>query len=152
MLYYYDAYIQEANDLDKYKDGWSPVCVSEFYMCDYEAWKNNSEHGTDKVYEQVIYVDKAQLDRLNYLVEQTSIDFDKEGLIEDTTFERLTARFPDGKEMDVKVCAGQTNCFIDVVLFDKHGHEVSCSCADSLGDEFELEDQGCTYIVNIKEV
>lgn len=26
----YDRYIQEANDEDKYKDGWLPVCVDEY--------------------------------------------------------------------------------------------------------------------------
>ncbi len=186
VLYYYDAYIQEANDMDKYQDGWYPVCISEFYMCDYEAWKNNSEHGTDKVYvktiviepvyvsefyecdhearknnsehgrdkvyEKTIVIDKPHLDRINYLVEQTHLDFEVEGLIEDSTVESYTAVFPDGCEADVKLCAGQTNCFLDAVLFDSRGHEVCCpDCPDSLGDEIEFEYNNTLYIVRIKE-
>lgn len=152
VLYYYDAYIQEANDLDKYKDGWFPICVSEFYMCDYEAWKNNSEHGTDKVYEKTIVIDKPRLDRINYLVEQTHLDFEEEGLIEDSTIESYTVIFPDGCEADVKLCAGQTNCFLDAVLFDSRGHEVCCpDCPDSLCDEIEFEYNNVLYIVHIKE-
>lgn len=26
----YDKYIQDANDEDKYKEGWYPVCINEF--------------------------------------------------------------------------------------------------------------------------
>jgi len=43
LLYYYNAYIQEANDFNKYADGWYPVCIEEFYQNDYEVWKKNSE-------------------------------------------------------------------------------------------------------------
>ena len=31
LLKDYDMYIQDANDLDKYRTGWMPVCVEEFY-------------------------------------------------------------------------------------------------------------------------
>ncbi len=31
LLDAYDTYIQEANDEDRYKTGWKPVCVMEFY-------------------------------------------------------------------------------------------------------------------------
>ena len=31
----YDKYIQEANEEDKYKTGWKPVCIQEFYYNDY---------------------------------------------------------------------------------------------------------------------
>jgi hypothetical protein len=30
----YDEYIQEANDNNKYDDGWLPVCISEFIQND----------------------------------------------------------------------------------------------------------------------
>jgi len=31
LLIEYDKYIQEANEEDKYKTGWKPVCIQEFY-------------------------------------------------------------------------------------------------------------------------
>ena len=41
LLIAYDDYIQDANDGDRYSDGFKPVCVSEFYMNDFEYWKDN---------------------------------------------------------------------------------------------------------------
>lgn len=32
----YDDYIQEANDMDFYSNGWKPVSISEFYMNEYQ--------------------------------------------------------------------------------------------------------------------
>lgn len=36
LLAEYNKYIQEANEEQKYKDGWYPVCISEFYMNEYQ--------------------------------------------------------------------------------------------------------------------
>lgn len=36
LLAEYDSYIQNANDEDYYTDGWRPVCVNEFYDCEYQ--------------------------------------------------------------------------------------------------------------------
>lgn len=41
LLTAYDDYIQDANDGDRYSDGFKPVCISEFYMNDFEQWKDN---------------------------------------------------------------------------------------------------------------
>lgn len=35
LLDAYDKYIQEANDDNKYVDGWYPVSIEEFYNNDY---------------------------------------------------------------------------------------------------------------------
>ena len=39
LLAAYDKYIQEANDEDKYSEGWYPVCINEFYDNDFEFYK-----------------------------------------------------------------------------------------------------------------
>lgn len=39
LLVAYDKYIQEANDDDKYQNGWRPVCINEFYDNDFEFYK-----------------------------------------------------------------------------------------------------------------
>jgi len=32
----YDRYIQEANDEDRYSEGWYPVCIDEFYDWEFQ--------------------------------------------------------------------------------------------------------------------
>ena len=32
----YDKYIQEANEENKYAEGWFPVCISEFYNNEFQ--------------------------------------------------------------------------------------------------------------------
>ena len=47
LLIAYDDYIQDANDGDRYRGGdFYPVCISEFYMNDFEFWKDG-RHGED---------------------------------------------------------------------------------------------------------
>ena len=36
LLKEYDMYIQDANDDNRYKDGWYPVCLDEFYENEYQ--------------------------------------------------------------------------------------------------------------------
>jgi hypothetical protein len=36
LLKQYDMYIQDANDDNRYADGWYPVCISEFLNCEYQ--------------------------------------------------------------------------------------------------------------------
>lgn len=36
LLNKYDKYIQNANDENSYKTGWKPVCINEFYDCEYQ--------------------------------------------------------------------------------------------------------------------
>ena len=45
----YDEYIQDANEERKYETGWMPVCVDEFYDCEFQELMN----GIDKT-EEVI--------------------------------------------------------------------------------------------------
>lgn len=39
----YDEYIQDANDENKYRYGWNPVCIEEFYNNDFELYKTTNE-------------------------------------------------------------------------------------------------------------
>ena len=39
----YDSYIQEANEEDRYSDGWYPVCINEFLNNDYPLIKEEKE-------------------------------------------------------------------------------------------------------------
>ncbi len=40
LLKEYDKYIQEANEEDKYKTGWKPVCINEFYDNEFQEILN----------------------------------------------------------------------------------------------------------------
>lgn len=31
----YDAYIQDANDENRYEEGWLPVCIEEYLNCEF---------------------------------------------------------------------------------------------------------------------
>jgi hypothetical protein len=35
LLNAYDIYIQNSNNEDRYKSGWYPVCINEFYDCEW---------------------------------------------------------------------------------------------------------------------
>ncbi len=44
FLCHYDIYIQDANEKDLYHEGWRPVCMGEFYDCEYQdILENNKE-------------------------------------------------------------------------------------------------------------
>ena len=36
LMHHYDLYVQEANEENKYETGWLPVCINEFYDCEYQ--------------------------------------------------------------------------------------------------------------------
>lgn len=36
LLAEYDLYIQCANDENAFDNGWRPVCINEFYNCEYQ--------------------------------------------------------------------------------------------------------------------
>lgn len=63
----YDRYIQRANDEDLYQSGWRPVCLDEFYDCEFQelekrtwsvdlgvAWSHGDDHGSWEVINYVV--------------------------------------------------------------------------------------------------
>jgi hypothetical protein len=48
LLNEYDKYIQEANDDDRYADGWMPVCINEFYDNEWNEKKKGRVENTTK--------------------------------------------------------------------------------------------------------
>ena len=43
LLWAYDRYIQNANEDNRYREGWYPVCVSEFYDNEFQLLDDESE-------------------------------------------------------------------------------------------------------------
>lgn len=44
LLKEYDKYIQEANEENKYVEGWFPVCISEFYNNEFQLIKSGEAY------------------------------------------------------------------------------------------------------------
>lgn len=103
------------------------------------------------VYEQTVKVSKDKAERLQALLDQGEIDFEKEDVEEDATLLTLTANFENGFSADIKVCSGQHNCYVDPVLFNENGNEVCVGepSFDLLG-EYDFEFVGNQYIVNVE--
>lgn len=43
LIVCYDKYIQDANDNNRYRDGWFPVCIDEFYDCEFQEILENDK-------------------------------------------------------------------------------------------------------------
>lgn len=73
------------------------------------------------------------------------------GIVEDSTLETFTVQFENSIEADIKICSGQSNCFIDPVLYDD-GEEVcllDCEGDFYSGKEFEFKYNNAKYTVVI---
>jgi hypothetical protein len=51
LLAAYDQYIQDANDEDKFSEGWRPVCVNEFYDNEWQDIKEQMQAQEGIVYD-----------------------------------------------------------------------------------------------------
>lgn len=98
-------------------------------------------------YKQVIAIPSAELAIINGFLNATSKD---EYQDEDETI-TYTAKFPDGKEMDIKCCGCQDDSsWTEAVLFTRSGHELACSDPnDEFACMWEIEYDGITYIVDV---
>lgn len=76
------------------------------------------------IYEKTIKISKDVVDRMEYLLDQEELDFKEEDIETDTILFYKTVKFEDGCQADIKVCCGQTNAYVDAVLFSKDGQEV----------------------------
>jgi len=47
LLNAYDRYIQDANDDDRYREGWYPVCIDEFYDHEFQALMGEDDYEGD---------------------------------------------------------------------------------------------------------
>ncbi|MDR2089126.1 MAG: hypothetical protein LBP73_07195 [Clostridiales Family XIII bacterium] len=43
LLSMYDKYIQSANDGDRYRESWYPVCIAEFYDNEYQSLDDEND-------------------------------------------------------------------------------------------------------------
>lgn len=106
-------------------------------------------------YEQTITITKELAEAIRHILEDEPANEDecfgsKEPAI------TVTARFEDGKEMDVKCCgvdyeeSGYNTGWTEAVLFDENGCELGCTDVEDefLGD-WELEHGDDEYVIHV---
>lgn len=100
----------------------------------------------DNKYLAFVNVTKTEAEYLESAL--TTPDF----MSEDETFTK-TAKFRNGYEMDIKCCGADDDvAWCEAVLFDENGSQVAYTDpSDDFFDEWELEDNGITYIVRVKK-
>jgi len=91
-----------------------------------------------------VFVPAKVMEQINgYLTAQTEDEYQGE----DNTI-TYTAKFPDGKEMDIKCCGCRDEAsWTEAVLFDERGNELTCTdVEEEFAGLWQLTCQGVTYI------
>lgn len=105
---------------------------------------------------QTLKITKVEADRLNAILEVDQLwEEDHEPLTDldvkyDDTLQSYTVDFGDGYQADIEVCTGQSNAFINAVLF-LNGHEVDI-CEDGSTDilgEYDWSDEDEEFHVDV---
>ncbi len=107
----------------------------------------NTQGSGATIYKQVLRIPNDVLDTINGYLHATC---EEEYQNEDNTI-IYTAKFPDGREMDVKCCGCQDDCsWTEAVLFDAQGRELTFTePSEEYSGLWDLECDGITYIVNV---
>lgn len=110
---------------------------------------------TDQEYRTVLELPAETLAHYRYLLKRTGRQlYDEFGLKRDETITH-TAKFCNGYEADIKiVICEEEPPYIDAVLFDPCGNEVSCGGSDDdYVGEYWFIDHACnSYFVEVREV
>ena len=110
---------------------------------------------------EVIKIRKEAADRMNEWLKIVSYGeeslYDMTGLPEDTCIETYSCQFDDKMVADLKFCSGQTNFFLDPILFKPYNEwsfsEVqTLDCVDEIidGDEYVFEYGDDTYVMKVE--
>lgn len=119
-------------------------------------WTNEKKHrrrlpnesGNSVTYQKVLYVPGSVLQTIRgFLKAQSEAEYQGE----DNTI-TYTAKFPDGKEMDIKCCGCRDeSSWTEAVLFDERGYELTFSgVEEEFEGPWELEYNGVYYCVDIR--
>lgn len=107
------------------------------------------------MYSAKIKIPAKKIAKFNELLAKDGVD----GLVEalgyptDEMLECYTAHFSNGWDADIKMCAGDTNFFVDPVLFDADGNERAVlDCGDEYDGDYTFEVDGDTYNVIVEGV
>jgi len=104
---------------------------------------------------QTLKIRKDELAKWEKMLLSNDIDYDKEGFADEECVQKWSAKFPDGREMDLRVC---TNCredkdvWSEAILYDADGTELAfSSVCDCLKGEWNLfdGDEGKHYLLKV---
>lgn len=100
-----------------------------------------------QIYKQILAIPSSTLNMIN---DYLDAGYEDEFQSEDETI-IYTAKFPDGKEVDVKCCGCQdAPSWTEAVLFDSSGYQLAYTePSDEFTGPWELEYNGITYIVDV---
>lgn len=109
------------------------------------------EEGLKMREEKTITVRKETAIWAERMLDMENVDFDDLDVDEDSTVFVLTAQFEDGYEADIKLCSGQSNFFVDPVLFDPLGRQAALLPPDDMEIDgtYEFKLPTKTYVVNV---
>lgn len=106
-----------------------------------------------KVYKKTIIVPKLRAKVVQELLDmEAPVDLHELKYPAQSCIHTETAQFENGYEADIKVCTSTDDFFMDAVLFNSYGSEVSVLDVsfEFLG-RYEFEQDGNTYVVEIEE-
>ena len=104
---------------------------------------------------QTLKIKKDELAKWETMLHSDNIDYGKEGFSEEECVMKWTAKFADGREIDLKVCTNRRedrNLWSEAVLFDANSMRLAYSeVCDVLSGEWSLLDGNLKkhYILNV---
>lgn len=106
-------------------------------------------------YEETLFISKAENRQINRYLKNNATR-EEDNFNESDSF-RITAKFQDGLEMDIKMCGvqfeknGTSNIpWTEAVLFKGSGQVACTDVEDEFTGNWELEYEGNTYITHVK--
>lgn len=95
------------------------------------------------ILEQVLKLPEAEIEKWETLINQDRVDYSDMGFPELSTVWWKTVRFPDGFEIDLKVCTDTSedgDLWSEAVLFDQRGQQYAMTeVSYGIEGEWELE-------------
>ena len=110
--------------------------------------RTTKKSGNSVTYQQVLYVPGSVLQTIRGFIQARS-EAEYQG--EDNTI-TYTAKFPDGKEMDIKCCGCRNeSSWTEAVLFDEKGFQLTYSeVEEEFEGPWELAYNGVHYCVDVR--
>ena len=96
-------------------------------------------------------INKSQAEKLEKILALDVVDFKELSIKEDEIHTKFEADFENGFHVTIRVCRGQTDCWVDAILFDSAGSNVAVAEPEFyLLGEYYFEFNGDNYCVTLE--
>ena len=103
-----------------------------------------------KRFEMVLKVKESNVKSMNAILEMETINFEATGVKEDSTLKSYSVEFDNGFKAVIEVCTGQSNAYVNAVLFNTDGFEVCVlEPAEGLDGTYTFEADEVVYEVEL---